>query len=180
MTFSEDDPVWFIPHHASSPSHEDALKGRVVEPRQYRNSKGNIRGAYLVDYEGGAKPKLTPAKNLIRRSPEDEDDRTVRIMHNITRLSSSPQIVDGKLSGTGKTILVELPNGTNNTKSYRLDAEAILSGDTVYRKSRHFRLYTPERFRNAQSKNLNPGPVRGANEVSDEDDLPDATHELDD
>lgn len=106
-------------------------------------------------------------------------DRTVRIMHNITRLSSTPQIIDGKLSSTGKTILVEIARGSNQTKSYRLNAGKILNGETIYRDSRHFELYTPERFRSDQSSNLNPGPVRGANEVSDTEDLPEATHSLD-
>jgi len=105
------------------------------------------------------------------------DDRTVRIQYNIVRLSSAPQIVDGKLSSTGKTILVEIPNGSD-TKAYRLNADEILSGETIYRDSQFFELYTPARFRSEQKSNHNPGPVRGADEVTGTEDLPEPTHTL--
>jgi hypothetical protein len=53
-----------------------------------------------------------------------------------------------------------------------------MSGEAHYPSSstRSFELYQKERFQRSQEANWGPGPQRGANEVSDDDDLPEPTH----
>jgi len=110
-------------------------------------------------------------------TPDDRPaSETVRIIAGIQRVMHTPEILEGRTSSTGKTITVTVREGTSNEKTYRLDTETILSGGTEFRDSRTFELYTPERFRKNQRANHAPGPVAGADEVSDTEDLPPATH----
>lgn len=97
----------------------------------------------------------------------------VRIIHGIVGLMHTPRIVTGKVSGSGKTISVELEGGD----SYRLDTEKIMSGSGDYRDSRYFELYTYENMEKNQRANRAPGPQAGTDGVSDREDLPEPTHE---
>jgi hypothetical protein len=87
---------------------------------------------------------------------------------------SSPSIVEGETSSSGKTI--EAPHPTKDGKTYRLDAETILSGESEYRDSRAYEIFTPKRFQKVQRANHAPGPQAGCNGVSDADNLPESTH----
>jgi hypothetical protein len=99
---------------------------------------------------------------------------TVKIQTEIIGTNGVASVVDGEVSGTGKTISVETPTG----KTRRLPTETIMSGEAHYPSSstRSFELYQKERFQRSQEANWGPGPQRGANEVSDDDDLPEPTH----
>lgn len=103
--------------------------------------------------------------------PENE---TVRLISTITRVMNSPTIVEGETSGTGKTISAPEPYRDDST--VRLDTESILRGESEFRDSRSYEIYTPGRFRARQRSNHAPGPQAGANEISDADDLPEPTH----
>lgn len=100
-------------------------------------------------------------------------NEAVKLITGVTGLMHSPRIVEGETSSTGKTISVTDRSG----KTYRLDTEEILSGNGEYRKATYFKLYTKEEMRTSQNANLARGPVAGANEVTDADDLPEPTHE---
>lgn len=98
-------------------------------------------------------------------------NETVLLITGVNGLMHSPRIVEGKTSSTGKTISVEKDLG-HKTKTYRLDTETILSGRAEFRKGAYYELYTKDEFRSSQKANLARGPVAGANEVTDADDLP--------
>jgi hypothetical protein len=100
-------------------------------------------------------------------------NETVKLVTGVNGLMHSPTIVEGETSSTGKTIAVEHMSGA----TYRLDTEKILSGNPEFRKGAYYKLYTKEEFRSSQNANLAPGPVAGANEVTDADELPDPTHQ---
>lgn len=100
-------------------------------------------------------------------------NETVRLISGVQRLMHSPTIVEGKTSSTGKTIAVE---DSTRDKTYRLDTEKLLDGGTEFRDGGYYKLYTKEEYRSTQNANLARGPVAGANEVTDADDLPEATH----
>lgn len=97
----------------------------------------------------------------------------VMLATGITRVMSAPEVIEGETSTTGKTISVEHRDST-----YRLDAETIMSGESEFRGSLYFELYSPERYRQRQRGNYAPGPQAGANRISDTDDLPDPSHAL--
>lgn len=98
---------------------------------------------------------------------------TVRLIAGVTRVTAAPSVIEGEASSTGKTISVR-----HQGRDYQLDAAKIAGGDVEVRDARTFELYTPERFRRRQRTNHGPGPQAGANQVSDADDLPPATHAL--
>jgi len=99
-------------------------------------------------------------------------NETVKLITGVNGLMHNPTIVEGETSSTGKTISVEHMSG----KTYRLDTEKILSGDAEFRKGAYYKLYTKEEMRSSQKANLARGPVCGANEVTDAEDLPEQTH----
>ena len=101
-------------------------------------------------------------------------NETVRLTTGVRRLMHNPRIIEGETSSTGKTIKVE----TEHRGTYRLDTEKILSGQSVTRKGSYFELYTKDDFRSSQNANLARGPVCGANEVTDAEDLPEQTHSI--
>lgn len=103
--------------------------------------------------------------------PQNE---TVRLIQGIQRVMHTPRIVEGKTSSSGKTILVERENQSN----HRLDTEAILRGESQFRGAKKYKLYTPERMQSSQRGNKAPGPQAGVNRISEENELPGATHEL--
>jgi hypothetical protein len=98
-------------------------------------------------------------------------NETVLLITGVNRLMHSPRIVEGKTSSTGKTISVEKDLG-HRSKTYRLDTETILNGRPEIRKGAYYELYTKEDFLSTQRGNLARGPVAGANEVTDADELP--------
>lgn len=96
----------------------------------------------------------------------------VLIIAGITGVMHTPEVIEGETSGTGKTISVE----SETIKSARLDAREIFDGESEYRDSRYFELYTPGRLRKNQRSNKAPGPRAGTDSVTDADDLPAPTH----
>lgn len=100
-------------------------------------------------------------------------NETVRIITGITGVMHSPEVIEGETSSSGKTISVE---ATQTRKSCRLDTAEILAGESEYRKSTYFEIYTPKRLRKRQRANRAPGPQAGCNGVSDAEDLPEPTH----
>lgn len=102
-------------------------------------------------------------------------NETILLISGVQRLMHNPTIVEGKTSSTGKTIFVE---EEFSNKTYRLDTEKILNGRTEFRDGGYYELYTKEEYRKTQKANLAPGPVAGANEVTDAEDLPDPTHSV--
>ncbi|WP_254841118.1 hypothetical protein [Natronomonas marina] len=103
--------------------------------------------------------------------PENE---TVLLVTSITRVMNSPEVIEGETSGTGKTI--SAPKSKHSDGSVRLDTETILSGDSEYRDTRSYELYTPARLQKRQQTNHAPGPQAGANHVSEPSELPEPTH----
>jgi len=100
-------------------------------------------------------------------------NETILLISGVQRLMHSPTIVEGKTSSTGKTVAVE---DSTRDKTYRLDTKKLLNGDTEFRGGSYFELYTKEAFQSTQNANLARGPVAGANEVSNANDLPEPTH----
>lgn len=98
-------------------------------------------------------------------------NETILLISGVQRLMHSPRIVEGKTSSTGKTVAV-----TRRNKTYRLDTEKLLNGYTEFRDGGYYELYTKSGFRSSQRGNLARGPVEGANEVTDPEELPEATH----
>lgn len=105
-----------------------------------------------------------------------DPNETVRLITGVTRVMHTPEIIEGTASSTGKTVEVEVDWDSTRTKTYRLDADTLLAGDSEIRSGSYFQLYTPDRFQSKQRGNHAPGPQAGTNSVSDADDLPDATH----
>ena len=105
--------------------------------------------------------------------PDRPANESVRLITGITGVLHSPEIIDGETSSTGKTITTTEPH---TDSQLRLDTDAILGGESEYRDSRYYELYTPKRFRNAQRSNQQPGPRAGTNGVTDAADLPEPTH----
>ena len=102
-------------------------------------------------------------------------NETVLLVSGVNGLMHSPRIVEGETSSTGKTISVD---EEHRSGSHRLDTEKILEGHGEYRKGRYFKLYTKSEFRSSQKANLARGPVAGANEVTDTDELPEQNQKV--
>lgn len=117
--------------------------------------------------DGGADPRAVGESDPL---PEDE---TVRLITGIVGLMHTPEVVDGETSGTGKTIAVE-----HRGDSVRLDTREILTGESNYRDSTYYELYTPERLERRQRANHAPGPQAGANNVQEQSEMPEPTHAL--
>lgn len=98
----------------------------------------------------------------------------VRLYSWVTGVMSTPSIIEGETSGSGKTIEVTDPVGDHRT--FRLDTEEILAGECEFRDSLGFALYTPGEYRATQRANHAPGPQAGANEITPTEDLPNPTH----
>lgn len=99
---------------------------------------------------------------------------TVRLTTAITGVLNAPEIVEGEVSGSGKTIAVTPPH--REGKTLRLDTATIMAGDSEFRDSRSYTLYSREDFQSTQRANYGPGPQAGANGVTDGADLPEPTH----
>lgn len=106
---------------------------------------------------------------------EEYAGETVRLETHIVGVMNSPEIVEGEVSSTGKTIRASDPH---TDTSYRFDTATILTGDGESRDSRSYSLYTYESFQSIQRANHAPGPQAGCNGVSDPEDLPNPTHEV--
>lgn len=115
-----------------------------------------------IKTDGGAIAGPEPAD--LDDLPENE---TIHLITGITRLLHSPDVIEGETSGSGKTMSVEVQG-----KSYRLDTEKILSGESEFRKGRYFEIYTPGRLIQNQRSNHSPGSQTGASKISDPDELP--------
>lgn len=101
-------------------------------------------------------------------------NETVLIQTAIVGVMNTPQILEGEVSSTGKTISVE----SDTVKSRRLPTAKIMKGEAHYPSdgTRSFELYQKENFQNKQEANLAPGPRCGTNEVTNKSDLPEPTH----
>lgn len=104
---------------------------------------------------------------------EDVAGDEVMIMRHITAVMSTPRIVRGHVSTSGKTILVPDDHGPD----MRLDATKIMSGDCEFRSSYCLQLYSPEAFQKVQRANYSPIPGSGSSHVSELEDLPSPSHE---
>lgn len=129
----------------------------------------SIDEATIEDYEADEKQPVTDGGQVT--SIDEIADEPVRLITGITGVMHSPDIVDGEASSSGKTIAVE-----HHDTTHRLDTETILAGDSEFRDSRYFEIYTPERLQNKQRSNHAPGPQAGASKISDIDTLPEPTH----
>lgn len=109
--------------------------------------------------------------------PDDpEPNREVRIIEKpAVGLMSPPRIVTGAVSSSAKSIIIPDDEGFSDKCRY-LDTAEIFAGESEYRDSTSYELYTPGRFISQQRANYGPGPQSGANEISDPDDLPAPTH----
>ena len=118
-------------------------------------------------------PEVEPVTDggQVTEAPDEIGGETVRLITGITGVMHTPEVIEGEASTSGKTISVE-----HSKRSHRLDTETILDGDSEFRDSRYFEIYTPERLKSRQRSNHAPGPQVGANDVSDDEDLPEATH----
>lgn len=108
----------------------------------------------------------------IRDADELPSNETVRIITGITRIIHTPRVLEGETSGSGKTISVS----SDTVDKVRLDAREIFNGETEFRNSRYFELYTPGEYRHRQRMNKQPGPRSGTDKVSEIDELPEPTH----
>lgn len=109
-------------------------------------------------------------------SREYRPGETVRLIENpAVGLNTSPNIIEGEVSSSGKSVMIPEDEGLGN-KRRRLDAETIFSGESEYRDSTGWELYTPGRLRSKQRSNYAPGPQAGSNGVSEAEDLPMPTH----
>lgn len=90
-------------------------------------------------------------------------------------LMCAPNRVEGRLSGSGKTIIVEADEDGHRPRR-QLDAATIFEGGMESRRSTWYTLYSVEGFQQRQRSNRAPGPQAGANKVSDAEDLPAPTH----
>jgi len=121
--------------------------------------------------DGGA-VETADEPEMIGADDELPSNETVQILTGITGVFHTPSVVEGKTSGTGTTISVETETGG----SVRLDARDIFDGESEYRDSRYYELYTPGRLRTRQRSNKQPGPRAGTDTVTDADDLPAPSH----
>jgi len=81
--------------------------------------------------ESDAEPEST-----IRRFEAGDElpsNESVLLITGITRITHTPETIEGETSGTGKTIAVSKPHCEDST--VRLDTEAILSGESEFRDS---------------------------------------------
>lgn len=145
---------------------DDLARVREIEDNIADRDEDDDRAsgtAHAVATDGGTTTESAASEKL----PANE---TVRLITGITGLRHSPSVVEGEASNSGKTIAVEHADQT-----FRLDTETILAGESEFRSSRYFELYTPGRLRHAQRINKAHGPEAGAKRVSDVDDLPEPT-----
>jgi hypothetical protein len=153
------------------------IQWRFKEDRRFRDDKDHsvviITGVEdSEDGDGEDEPEVRTDGGVdvdVEQYAGDE----VRVMTHIVGKMSSPSVLTGEVSGSGKTISVEDPHFSD---SYRLDTATIMGGESEYRDSLCIQLYTRERFQRVQKANHAPGPQSGANGVSEDADLPDATH----
>lgn len=131
---------------------------------------GDQPGGQEVAADGGTVQQADIPQADPNNPPTNEK---VLLIMGITRVSHSPSIIEGETSGTGKTISV---NNEKYSISARLDASEIFAGNSEFRDSRYFEIYTPARMRSNQRANYAPGPQAGANKVRDADELPEPTH----
>ncbi|UWG47051.1 hypothetical protein HSRCO_0757 [Halanaeroarchaeum sp. HSR-CO] len=125
---------------------------------------------------GGKKRAVTDGGEIVEEWGSYESGDTVKLIENVAvGLNTSPNILEAEVSSSGKSVMV--PEDADSIHgSRRLDAETIFSGESEYRDSSGYELYTPGRYRNKQRSNYGPGPQTGANEVSEVDDLSKPTH----
>jgi len=102
-------------------------------------------------------------------------DEVLLIENPAVGLNTSPSIVSGEVSSSGKSVMIPEDEGLSN-KRRRLDAREIFAGESEYRDSTSWELYTPGRYRSTQSSNYAPGPQAGSNGKSDIGALPEPTH----
>lgn len=107
--------------------------------------------------------------------PEEYAGDTVKLIKGISGVMHTPEIIEGTFSSTGKTIMVEVDRGSR-TKTYRLDAEELMTGGLEVRRATTFKLYTPDNLSRQQKANYAPGPQAGADTKQDPEELPAPTH----
>lgn len=102
----------------------------------------------------------------------------VRLMVTVAGSMSVPNIVDGRASGSGKTVIVDESESDAFKKGFQLDREELESGESVKSSGSPllFMVYTPRRYQSSQEANLAPGPQQGANHVTPIEELPTPTH----
>lgn len=102
----------------------------------------------------------------------------VRLIAMVAGSMSVPNIVDGRASSSGKTVIVDESESDAFKKGFRLDREKLETGDSVKSSGSpwQFMVYTPRRYQSSQGANLAPGPQQGANHVSSIEELPTPTH----
>lgn len=152
------------------PKHDVAPEWIETNPAPDSNESDS--DAQPVAADGGQVETIDEEPEVIGDSDDLPSNETVQILTGITRVMHTPRVVEGETSGTGKTISVELDTG----ESVRLDAREIFDGESEYRDSRYYELYTPGRLRTRQRSNKAPGPRAGTDSVTDSDDLPAPSH----
>lgn len=129
----------------------------------------------IVDARKGASFPMTRTNGTdVDVAVEQFAGETVLLTASITRVLNRPTVLEGEVSGTGKTIAVEKPHSDSTC---RLDTVRIMAGECEVRDSWGFKLYTREGFQSTQRANYGPGPQAGTEGASDADDLPEPTHE---
>ena len=98
---------------------------------------------------------------------------TVRLQVEVKAVTSGVEVIDGKVSSTGKTIDAKDPV---TGEPVRLDTQKIMSGEYEFRNSMVYELYSPDNFLSAEEINYAPGPQVGVNEYTQANELPEATH----
>lgn len=107
----------------------------------------------------------------------DEDSRRpgdrVRVIQGLEAHLHKPKIRIGRVTQSGVTVIVHISDEDRNQTTYHLEAAELFDGSTVAREERTFRLYTRERFRDAQRENREYLRV---DQIADWNDLPAPTH----
>jgi len=102
-------------------------------------------------------------------------DEVLVIENPAVGLNTSPSVISAEVSSSGKSVMIPEDEGLGNTRR-RLDADEIFAGESEFRDSTSWELYTPGRLRSTQDSNYAPGPQAGSNGKSDIGDLPEPTH----
>ena len=112
----------------------------------------------------------TPKEVTAESRPSNE---RVLLVKSMVRLMSRVEIVEGYTSGSGKTISVENERG----KTIRLKSEKIFGGDSEFRSSYGYKLYSKDELSKRERANYTGGaPVAGHGKLTHENDMPTPTH----
>ncbi|MDR5657279.1 hypothetical protein RH831_08810 [Halodesulfurarchaeum sp. HSR-GB] len=150
---------------------EWAEKAAAADPRGVENTHPDAGAEeQAVATDGGE--TIETAKE----PGEYEAGDTVLVIEDVAiGRMTAPNILEAEVSSSGKSVMIPEDSDSIHGRR-RLDAETIFSGESEYRDSTGYEIYTPGRYRSTQSSNYAPGPQSGANEKSDIGDLPEPTH----